>query len=85
MKEVDLNYKIWFGSLKISNNIKVELLNQLGNEENIYIHRKDIEETGIKCASKFKNDINIDLNSRVINDINKKDYKIVTYLDKNYR
>ncbi|WP_150541146.1 DNA-processing protein DprA [Clostridium perfringens] len=84
MKEVDLNYKIWFGSLKISNNIKVELLNQLGNEENIYIHRKDIEETGIKCASKFKNDINIDLNSRVINDINKKDYKIVTYLDKDY-
>lgn len=84
MKEVDLNYKIWLGSLKISNNIKVELLNQLGNEENIYIHRKDIEETGIKCASKFKNDINIDLNSRVINDINKKDYKIVTYLDKDY-
>ena len=24
MKEVDLNYKIWLGSLKISNNIKVE-------------------------------------------------------------
>jgi len=29
MKEVDLNYKIWFGSLKISNNIKIELLNTI--------------------------------------------------------
>ena len=37
MKEVDLNYKIWLGSLKISNNIKIELLNQLGNERK-YIH-----------------------------------------------
>lgn len=84
MKEVDLNYKIWFGNLNVSNNIKVELLNQLGNEENIYIHRKDIEESGLKCAGKFNCDINMDLNKRIINDINKKDYKIVTYLDENY-
>ena len=84
MKEVDLNYKIWLGSLNISNNIKIELLNQLENEENIYIHRKDIEKIALKSASKFKNDLNMDLNSRIINDINKKDYKIVTYLDENY-
>lgn len=84
MKEVDLNYKIWFGNLNISNNIKVELLNQLGDEENIYGHRKYIEESGLKCAGKFNCDINIDLNKRIINDINKKDYKIVTFSDENY-
>ncbi|MGG5462326.1 DNA-processing protein DprA [Clostridium sp. B9] len=84
MKDVDLNYKLWFGSLNISNNIKIELINQLGDEENIYLHRKDIEETGIKCANKFKCDIDRNLNSRIISDITKKDYKIVTFLDEDY-
>lgn len=75
MSEVDLNYKLWLHSLKLSNTEKILLLNQLGNEKEIYDNFEEI----IKCCKTNSLYLCGYNKCKELNEI----YKTVTYLDKN--
>ncbi len=51
----DIEYKIWFSKLNISNNIKKKLLKDFGNIKNIWnVKRKELAQRGYKRINNFK-------------------------------
>lgn len=78
------DYKIWFSTLPLSNNIKLALINNLENEEEVYENRRILKKINEKYLKILDTPIENKISHRVKDDVINGRYNIVTYLEEQY-
>lgn len=79
-----LDYKVWFATLPLSNNIKMTLINNLKSEEEVFENRKTLKKINDKYLKVLDTPLDNEICYKVKGEIDRGVYKIVTYLDEEY-
>lgn len=78
----DLEYKVWFASLKLSNKMKIILLEKMDKEKDIYINRKEL--STLKGMKKLNVSLDNEITERILRDINNNKYNLITFNELEY-